>query len=122
MEEENSEDDALLVTHALLSSAESKGNWIVDSGATCHMCNDQQLFKQFVSLKEPQEVTLGDGHSLEAVGQGIVTLETRLPSGKIKRCNLNNVLCVPKLAYNLLSVPKASAAGEQFVLIRTFAQ
>ena len=67
-------------------------------------------------------MTLGDGRSLEAVGQGIVTLETRLPSGKTKRCNLNNVLCVPKLAYNLLSVPKVSAAGEQFVLIRTFAR
>ena len=82
LEEENSEDDALLFTHALLSSAESKGNWIVDPRVTCHMCNDQQLFKQFVSLKKPQEVTLGDGHSLEAAGQGIVTLETRLPSEK----------------------------------------
>ena len=57
-------------------------------------------------------MTLGDGHTLEAVGQGIVTLEARLPSGKIKRCNLNNVLCVPKLAYNLLSVTKASEAGK----------
>ena len=112
LEQGSSEDDALIVTHALLTSSESKNNWIVDSGATCLMCNDQQLFKQFVSLKKPQAVTLGDGHTLEVVGQGIVTLEARLPSGKIKRCNLNNVLCVPKLAYNLLSVTKASEAGK----------
>ena len=36
------DDDALVVCHAL--SAGSKGNWIVDSGATCHMCNDEKLF------------------------------------------------------------------------------
>ena len=77
------------------------------------MCNDQQLFRQFVTLKKPQEVTLGDGNPLEAVGQGIVTPpEIKLPSGKIKRCNLNNVLCIPKLAYNLLSVTKAPEAGK----------
>ena len=46
LEQGSSEDDALVVTHALLTSSESrKNNWIVDSGATCHMCNDQQLFK-----------------------------------------------------------------------------
>ena len=44
LEQGSSEDDALVVTQALLTSSESKYNWIVDSRATCHMCNDQQLF------------------------------------------------------------------------------
>ena len=34
--------DALVVCHALAASA--TGNWIVDSGATCHMCSDSKLF------------------------------------------------------------------------------
>ena len=39
-------------------------SWIVDSGATCHMCNNKALFANLQQLKEPLEVTLGDGHPL----------------------------------------------------------
>jgi len=38
----NSDDDAVVVCHAL--SAGTKDNWIVNSGATCHMCNNKKLF------------------------------------------------------------------------------
>ena len=107
---DSSSDDALVVCHAL--SAGSKGNWIVDSGATCHMCNDKTLFGQFEQLQKSQEVTLGDGHVLEATGKGIVSLDMRLPDGKTKRCVLRDVLYVPKLSYNLLSVTKASESGK----------
>ena len=106
----SSEDDALVVCHAL--SARSKDNWIVDSGATCHMCNDQNLFGNFENLPKSQEVTLGDGHALDATGQGTVSLVMRLPDGKIQRCVLHSVLYVPKLSYNLLSVTKASESGK----------
>ena len=37
-------------------------------------------------------------------------VKIKLPNGKIWRCNLCNVLLVPKLAYNLLSVSKAVEA------------
>ena len=106
----SSEDDALVVCHAL--SARSKDNWIVDSGATCHMCNDQNLFGNFENLPKSQEVTLGDGHALDATGQGTVSLVMRLPDGKTQRCVLHSVLYVPKLSYNLLSVTKASESGK----------
>ncbi len=41
---EGSESDreALVTTQALAST--SSGGWIVDSGATCHMCKDEGLF------------------------------------------------------------------------------
>ena len=55
---------------------------------------------------------MGDGNALEATDQGNVSLEMRLFAGKTKRCVLRNVLHVPKLAYNLLSVTKASEAGK----------
>ncbi len=101
-----------MVSNAL--SATSKENWIIDSGATCHMCNDEKLFSKLNSLRRPQEVTLGDGHVLEATTEGTVPLQMLLPNGSTKRCNLENVLFVPKLAYNLLSVSKASEAGKTF--------
>jgi hypothetical protein len=99
-----------VIGHAL--SATSRGNWIIDSGATCHMCNDKELFKGLSPLRKPQEVTLGDGRVLGATAEGTVTLKLLLPDGSSQRCNLQNVLYVPKLSYNLLSVSKASEAGK----------
>ena len=45
-------------------------------------------------------------------GCGTVALEMKLPDGMIKICKLNDVLYVPKLSHNLLSVPKATNAGK----------
>ena len=51
--EENSESsdcDALVAFHAL--SANSRSNWIVDSGATCHMCNNRKKVCHISNLQE----------------------------------------------------------------------
>ena len=90
------------MSHALSVSATS--NWIVDSGATCHMCNDKKLFINLEGLDKPQEVSLGDGHVSKAIAQGVVLLEMKLPSGKTRKCKLVDVLYVPKLSYSLLSI------------------
>ena len=57
-----------------------------------------------------QQVTLGDGSPLEGPAEGTVKLDMILPDRNTQRCKLNNVLCVPKLSYSLLSVSKASEA------------
>ena len=75
----SSDCNAVVVSHALSASATS--NWIADSGATCHMCNDNKLFTNLQSLDKSQEVSLGDGHVSKAVAQGIVLLEMKLPGG-----------------------------------------
>ena len=62
--------DAMLISHAFL--ARSKREWIVDSGATCHMSNDCTMFTEMKELNPSEKVTLGDGHDLEAVGEGTV--------------------------------------------------
>ena len=105
-----SETVGLVVKHMLSASASGRlDSWVMDSVANSHMCNDD---KQFRSLKQPQEVALGDGHALEATGCGIVALVMKLLDGKSKRYKLHNVLYVPKLSYNLPSVPKATEAGK----------
>ena len=63
-------EDDLVVTHALSVSATS--NWIVDSGAMCHMCNDKKLSTSLKGLDKPQKVSLGDGHVSKATAQGVV--------------------------------------------------
>ena len=103
----------LMVNHTMSASSSSRTkDWIVDSGATCHMCNDDKLFVKLRSLKQPLEVTLGDGCAVEVTGQGTVVLEMASTSGKMSRCKLHEVLYVPDLSYNLLSVSKAVEAGK----------
>ena len=104
------ENDALIATHAL--QAGSVGNWIVDSGATCHMCSNKKMFVDLNPLEEPMEVTLGDGHTLQAVGRGVVSLKMKLPSGVTRKCNVQDVLYVLALSYNLLSVSQAAERGK----------
>ena len=104
-ETRGNDEEALVTTHAFVAA--SRENWIVDSGATCHMCNNEHLFVEMRQLEVPQEVTLGDGRSLEGTAEGTVKLETLLPDGSTQKCRLKNVLLVPELSYSLLSVSKA---------------
>ena len=72
------------------------------------MCNDREQLVNFKQLAESQEVTLGDGHTLNGTGIGTVRIETLLPDGNSRRCTLKKVLYV---SYNLLSISKAAEAG-----------
>ena len=108
---DTSDSDALIVKHVAMSAASTR-NWIVDSGATCHMGNDKSIFVEYQSFKRPEKVMLGDGRCLNAVGRGLVALMMKLPDGKKRRCKLKDTLFVPDLSYNLLSVSKVSKAGK----------
>ena len=109
----DSESSGFIASHALSAlSPNEKYAWIVDSGATCHMCHNKNSFSALYELKEPIDVVLGDGHSLTATGRGKVVLDMVLPNGESKSCTLHDVLYVPKLAYNLISVTKASHTGK----------
>ena len=53
------DDDVVVATQAFTTV--SKGSWIVDSGATCHMSYEEPSFCEIKLLSTPQDVTLGDG-------------------------------------------------------------
>ncbi len=83
------------------------------------MCNNRRDFVVFRTLLRPEKVTVGDGPTLEAIGRGSVDLWMKLPSGAIQqKCKLHDVLFVPDLSYNLVSVSKASEAGKVTQLMR----
>lgn len=109
----DSESTGLVVQHALSSTCDARNRWILDSGATCHMCNERSLFTDYQPLQKPLKVVLGDGRSLQAVGQGNVVLKMNLPNNKTNNCTLLGVLLVPELAFNLFSVTSASKKGKQ---------
>ena len=79
--ESEGESIGLVARHALSACAGRSHCWIVDSVATCHMCNDLRQFVKMQNLEKPLEVTLGDGHELQAIGHGVV-LETKVAEWK----------------------------------------
>ena len=105
----------LFAHHALTTSNNEKSSWIVDSGATCHMYHDIDKFINMKKLDKAEDITLDDGHSVKAFGIGTVDLNVRVSDEKQQKCRLFEILYVPKLSYNLLSVSKATRSGKSFI-------
>jgi hypothetical protein len=87
-----------------------KDDWIVDSGASSHLCNDRSKFGRFW---ESQIKTIGLANGEECIvgGEGLVLLETLDLDGKTVKLKLSNVIYVPDLKMNLLSVGKLVDKG-----------
>ncbi len=81
-----------------MTNSREQTSWIIDSGATTHMCQEKQSFVNLYKLNNPIDVVLGDGRSLTAITRGGVVLNMILPSGESKSSKLCDVLYVPKLS------------------------
>ncbi|POM68875.1 LOW QUALITY PROTEIN: Integrase catalytic core protein [Phytophthora palmivora] len=86
------------VFSATTDAASSKVVWILDSGASSHMSFDQSAFREYRTLRSPIEITITNGQRLPAAGVG---------GGK--SIKLTNVLYVPQLDRNLLSISALTA-------------
>jgi hypothetical protein len=84
----------------------SLGNWILDSGASHHICNTPQWFHSFNEIT-PTKVKLPNGNHVYAKYSGIVRFSPSLI--------LTDVLCVPNFSLNLMSVSQLCLASK-FVL------
>ena len=75
-------------------SSSSSHEWLIDSGASCHMGDDKAMFSTLNDCNT-KNIFVGDDRSLSV--EGSVTVH--LNNGQI-----NDVLCVMNLSCNLLSV------------------
>ena len=99
--------------HALSAEIGNQRNrWIVDSGATCHICCNESMFDELDDLNDVQVVTLGNGRNIETAKQGTVRLKLKQVDVSYKAGTLQNVLDVPELSYNLLSISKVVELGK----------
>lgn len=89
----------LVVQHAMTSHFK-KTAIIIDSGATCHMCNDKSAFVKYGELKIPLEVKLGSGYKVDITGNGTIIL-----SGK-RNTYIMFCMCPDCLTTYLRSVSK----------------
>ena len=85
-------------------------DWIVDSGATHHMCNQQSLFTSEQSVKGSKQILLGDSSKIGVESEGKVELDLIHKKGATA-CILQDVLHVPEMARNLFSVTTSLRQG-----------
>ena len=101
-----------LSARADLSSSEPEPEWIFDSGATHHMVVHKNLFSSINSCKT-KHIFVGNSSPLVVKGKGSVEMKDGM---------VHNVLYVPKIATNFLSIYQItnSSAGKTalFTLIQ----
>lgn len=85
---------------ALAVKEEHLVTWLVDSGATKHMCSNPSYFESISDTSSSRSVKVANGKSIPCTGIGDVILQ--VPGGKDVRAQ--DVLLVPELNANLLSV------------------
>jgi len=89
---------------------EKKSNkWLIDSGCSKHMTWDHSLI-QDMHFISPRVVTAADGRRMVCDQAGSISLQVMVDR-RVKRLNLHDVLYVPGLCTNLLSVAKATDSG-----------
>ena len=109
--------------HFFISTSACFGEdeWILDSGASSHICNNKEFFKRIADIS-PIDIGLagtsadGDQISIQAKHKGIVELAI-LNNGKgvERKLVLTDVLFSEKAAANIISVRKITAAGGSVV-------
>ena len=89
--------------------------WLLDSGATNHICCLRYKFSKIKPYNST--IKVGDGRKLKVEGIGEVNLKIQSNNGIII-LQLQQVLFVPKLSTNLLSIGKLTQKGYNLVFNR----
>ncbi|KAL4348534.1 hypothetical protein GQ457_17G002770 [Hibiscus cannabinus] len=94
----NEAEDSLFYARQAFTSNGSKDKWLIDSGCTSYMTNDSSIFSKLdSSTKFP--VRMGNGAVVKSTGKGTIVVQIKKGTRYI-----NDVLLVPDLNENLLSV------------------
>lgn len=85
-------------------------DWVLDSGATHHMTPNQEMMINFQDECQLKGVSMGDLRHLAVKGVGDLRLCTAVDNQLLTH-TLRDVLFVPEVGHNLLSVSKATKSG-----------
>lgn len=92
-------------------ASSNNSSWIVDSGASDHMTGNKSLFTSYSPCKCDMTVTIADGTQSKVLGIGIVRISQQL--------QLQDVLYVPQLQCNLLSVRRLNKDSKCLTIFNT---
>lgn len=84
--------------------------WYIDSGATAHMCHERSFFDNLQST-EKSNVTAANGSKMTEIGKGSGQLYCVDSQNHTRRTEVTDVLYIPEIQTNLLSVSKLLKKG-----------
>ncbi|CAJ2637463.1 unnamed protein product [Trifolium pratense] len=96
--EQYEEDQELLLAISGFTTNKPSKEWLIDSGCTNHMTYDRDLFKE-LNKTSISKVRIGNGEQIVVEGIGTISIKTHAGMKQI-----SNVLYVPEINQNLLSV------------------
>ncbi|KAH9782217.1 hypothetical protein KPL71_008805 [Citrus sinensis] len=102
------EEDHLFVA-TCFSGIESSESWLIDSGCTNHMTHNKDLFRE-LSNANSSKVRVGNGTYIAVKGKGTIAITTFSGTKFI-----SDVLYVPEIDQNLLSVAQLIEKGNKVV-------
>ena len=107
----DSDDIECIALISQASTVEHRKEWIIDSAASHHMCNNSSSMQNLRKLDSSQKIKVGNGNFVEAKAEGTVKLEINA-GNSTRKFKLQKVLFAPELKFNLFSVPRAAKAGK----------
>jgi len=85
-----------------LTAASAPAAWVIDSGASHHMCNDRTRFNSIKILRQPIVIELGDDNKVTVSHQGLVNISQEYEV---------NTRYMPTFWLSLLSINQLGTAG-----------
>ncbi|XP_012488153.1 uncharacterized protein LOC105801392 [Gossypium raimondii] len=84
-------------------------SWYPDSGASNHVCQDDSALRDAVPYSGTSSLLMGDGTPamISSIGQGSLSTQSRV-------LRLSNILCVPAIRKNLLSVSQFATDNDVY--------
>ena len=95
-------------------------NWILDSGATCHMTPEVSDFIPGSSQDTDKYIEVADGHHVTAKQKFQVQIKMCNDNGKPFIATLHNVLLAPDLCDRLFSIITLMNSGHNCLLKKGF--
>ena len=95
-------------------------NWILDSGATCHMTPEVSDFIPSSLEDTYKYIEVADGHHVTAKQNGQVQIQMCDDNGKSFIKTLHNVLLAPELCDRLFSIIKLMNSGHTCLFHKGF--
>ena len=97
-------------------------NWILDSGATCHLTTEASDFIRGSLEDTDKYIQVADGHHITTKQKGQVRIQMCNYNGKTFIATLHNALLAPDLCNRLFSIITLMNSGQTFLFTKSFAQ
>ena len=98
---------------ALTGSLSDENAWIIDSGASSHMTGESKQLHTLSKESSSHAMELGDkkGYAVKGLGSTSLELKSRL------KLHLNNILYVPSLKNNFISIYCLEDKGDKIYFV-----